>query len=1096
MFKSKISVSFLLSMFLSIVYVQAQDWVKQMQKPNANFYEIKKSFESHWKNRPYARSQGYKQYKRWEYFWEKRVSPTGKFPLAGIKNVEWDKYLKAHPEIKLAKQLRTKSTTGTWTSLGPNSSPGGYQGVGRINCIEFHPTNANLFYVGTPAGGLWRTTNGGSSWTNLTDDLPIIGVSSIVIHPTNSNILYIATGDADGSDTPSVGVMKSTDGGITWSKTGLDWTMQQGRQISVLLMHPTNANTLIAATSEGIYKTTNGGTTWARKATGTYRDLEVKPGTATTWYATGTQNNGNHQVFLSNNTGESWSQVTNLSGKNRIAIAVSANNPNLVAAVTSNASNNGFGGFYTSTNSGSSFSLKYNSRNLLGWSSTGSDSGGQGWYDLTIAVSPTNANVMHVGGVNNWRSTNGGSSWSINNHWSGAPVTVHADKHFLMYHPLQSNTLFECNDGGVYKTTNGGSSWTDLTNGMAHTQFYKIGVSQSDAGYVVAGAQDNGTKLRRGSSWTNIGGGDGMECIIDPLDRNIQYYSIYYGRITRIMNGSTSTISNNVPGRPRGAWVTPYVLDPSNRQTIIIGYQDVFRSNNRGNSWTNISNGQTGTDNLNAIAVAPSSSNTIYAASYTKIYRTTNASSWTDITAGLPSGPRITYIAVSSSDPNTLWVTLSGYTSGQKVFKSINGGSSWTNISGTLPNLPINCVLHDSNTSNESLYIGTDVGIFYRNNTLGDWVSFSNGLPNVVVRELEIQHSSGKLRAGTYGRGLWESDLYSGGGGSGSAPTANFSASATSVLVGQSVTFTDVSSGSPTSRSWSFTGGSPATSTAQNPTVTYNTPGTYAVSLTVSNAQGSDTKTVPSYIVVTQPTCTYCAATGTNTSYEYLKTVQLGSFTNTSNDDNGYGDYTGQAIQVTAGQSYSVTLTPGFTGSSYTEYYRVWIDYNKDCDFNDPGELVFSGSGSSSVSGNITIANVTASTRMRVSIKYQSASGNCGSFTYGEVEDYTINITNTPVAPQAATRPVTELENTAIDVTLFPNPTQDFVGITTQLKSHAKVEMTVRNSQGQPVMSRKVYSTKGALQEQLDVKNLPAGIYLMQISINGKMVTKRFVIGK
>ena len=674
--------------------IYAQDWTKQIQKPNANFNEIKKSFDTYWKDRPYKRGQGYKQYKRWEYFWEKRVLPNGDFPRAGIKQTEWTKYKQAHPELNNQNKKRTTAnTTGSWTAMGPSSSPGGYNGVGRITSVGFDPTNANTFYVGTPAGGLWKTTDGGSKWSNLTDDLPIIGVSSIVVHPTNVNTIYIATGDADGGDTPSLGVMKSTNGGANWVTTGLNWGMSQGEQISVLLIHPATPDILIAATSSGIYKTTNGGTSWTSVKSGTFRDLEFKPGASpATVYATGKQSgDSDHQIFVSNDTGDTWTKKTSFSGVNRVAIAVSVANDAFVAAVASG-DDNGFAGFYTSANSGVSFAetfAKSKGVNLMGWEKDGSDSGGQGWYDLAIAVSPANANEIHVGGVNNWKSTNGGTSWTISSHWSGSGgiTVVHADKHYMTYHPLQTGTLFECNDGGIYKTTDGGTNWTDLTNGIAHTQFYKIGVSQTDADYVVAGAQDNGTKLKSGSSWGNIGGGDGMECIIDPTDKNTQYYSVYYGVVYREKSGvATKNITASLLPK-KGAWVTPYVLDPSDNKTILIGYQDVFRSANQGDNWTNISNGQVGTSNLNAIAVAPTSSNTIYAASYSKIYRTTDASNWTNITSGLSTSGRITYIMVSSTDPNTVWVTFSGYSGGKKVYKSTDGGSNWTNISGSLPNL-------------------------------------------------------------------------------------------------------------------------------------------------------------------------------------------------------------------------------------------------------------------------------------------------------------------------------------------------------------------------------------------------------------------------
>jgi photosystem II stability/assembly factor-like uncharacterized protein len=1016
MSKQRLLIILFIAFLGSISLAQAQDWTQKMQQKNANFYDIQKSFNDHWKDRPYQRSRGYKQFKRWEYFWEKRVLPDGSFPRAGVKQTEWRKYLQTHPELTNGNAHRTTGS-GNWSSLGPTSSLGGYNGVGRINCVSFDPSNVNTFYVGTPAGGVWKTTNGGSTWTNLTDDLPIIGVSSIAIHPSNGNIIYIATGDADGNDTPSIGVMKSTDGGATWNTTGLNWEMSQDRQISVLLIHPTNPDILVAATSIGIYKTTNAGSSWSLSASGFFRDLEFKPNSPSTMYATGRGSNSSHQVFVSTNTGSSWSQSTTFSGKGRVAIAVSAANPNFVAAVTCNTSN-GFGGFYTSTNSGSSFSLKYSSssKNLLGWDINGNDTGGQGWYDLAITVSPTNANLINVGGVNNWQSTDGGSKWTINTMWysTGQVPTVHADKHYLVYHPGQSGTMFECNDGGIYKTTNGGASWTDLTNGMANTQFYKIGVSQTNASYVVAGAQDNGTKLKTSTSWTNIGGGDGMECIIDPTNENIQYYSLYYGQITRRVNGATSKISDNVPGKPQGAWVTPYVLDPSNAQTILIGYKNVYRSTNRGDSWSNISNGQVGSSNLNAIAVAPSSSNTIYAASYRSIYRTTNASSWSNITSNLPlSSNSITYIAVSAADPNTVWVTLSGYASGNKVFKSTNGGSSWTNISGSLPNLPVNCIVEDANANNGSLYIGTDVGIFYRNNTLNDWVSFSNGLPNVVVRELEIQRSSSKLRAGTYGRGLWESDLYNSSSSPNTPSITSFTPSSgdvgTSVTI-QGVNFTGASA-------VKFNGVSATTfNVASANQITATVPSgasTGKISITTSNGTGSS---AINFSIGTGGggSATYCESKANSTDDSRIEKVVFNTINNvsgeTANTQNGgcvsYSDFTSVSTNVIQGQTHSLSVTLGTCGDEYSKVVKVFIDWNGDGDFADAGEEVAASAlmNNGVFTQSITVPSgaTNGTTRMRIVCREKESGDDnstavsntkaCGTYSWGETEDYSIVI--------------------------------------------------------------------------------------------------------
>ncbi|HAS44124.1 MAG TPA: hypothetical protein DCS93_26840 [Microscillaceae bacterium] len=769
---------------MGICELQAQEWTQKMQQPNVKLQDVKKSFDTYWKNRPYEKGKGYKPYKRWEYFWSQRLMPDGSIPPAGMRRIEWNKYLQKHPEVMERRKMRTKENLiGNWVTMGPDSSRGGHYGIGRINCVAFHPTDINTFYAGTPAGGLWRTTNGGNSWSNLTDDLPIIGVSSLVIHPTNPNLIYMATGDGDGRDTYSIGVLKSTDGGATWNNTGLNWTTFRNRGIYKLVMHPDDPNILMVATSVGIYKTSDAGANWTRTQVGYFYDLEFKPGDPTIVYAGGTNGNmlSGNQVFKSSNTGDSWSKRTNFGGRlRRIALAVSPANPEFLA-VLAGAQNNGFGGFYTSTNSGNTFNLIYDSskKNLLGWTDNGSDVGGQAWYDLTLAISPIDADIITVGGISNWRSTDGGASWTVLNYWRNLK-NPHADKHFLAYHPLQTEVMFEGNDGGIYKSLDGGTSWTELTKGMAHTQFYRLGVSQSDPNYIIAGAQDNGIKLKKGpDTWADMpGGGDGVECFIDPNNKEIYYYSLQQGKaITRVKPGDGARISNNLPAGAAGSasWVTPLAMDPGNSSNILYGCAlGLFRSTDQGDTWTSITenhpldttiNGIKVGASVNVFAVAPTQSDIIYAVSGIGIYRTSDANHWVEVTNNLPlygagSRPRVNYIAISPSDPNTVWISLSGYHAGQKVYKTTNGGNSWTNISGTLPNVPVNCITHDDASGNESLYIGTDLGVFYRNNDLGDWQTFDNGLPNTIVNELEIQKSTKKLRAATYGRGVWESDLY------------------------------------------------------------------------------------------------------------------------------------------------------------------------------------------------------------------------------------------------------------------------------------------------------------------------------------------------
>jgi photosystem II stability/assembly factor-like uncharacterized protein len=412
---------------------------------------------------------------------------------------------------------------------------------------------------------------------------------------------------------------------------------------------------------------------------------------------------------------------------------------------------------------------------MLGYYTDGSGgSGGQGWYDWCIAVDPSNVNTVFIGGITTWKSTNGGVNFTANTCWtsyylyniSGVPVT-HADKHALVYQ--NSTTLFEGNDGGIYKTTNSGTSWTDLTNGLIISQVYRIGISKTDNTKILTGLQDNGSKLFKGApnTWQDVYGGDGMECIIDNDNATSYMYVTYVnGEIQRNSNGfstsSTTQISANIPGgQPSGAWVTPYIMHPTNSAILFAGYDKVWKTTDRGNTWTSASQVLSSTQKLRSLAIAPSNTNVMYTAEQTAMWKTTDggATNWSAITLPTTSNA-VTYIAVKNNDPNTVWITYGGF-DGNRVYQSTNGGTSWTNISTGLPNLPaMSIVQYKVATDRDVLFAGTDVGVFVKNGS-NNWQTFSNGLPSVVVTELEIFYggATNKLRAGTYGRGLWETNI-------------------------------------------------------------------------------------------------------------------------------------------------------------------------------------------------------------------------------------------------------------------------------------------------------------------------------------------------
>jgi PKD repeat protein len=833
---------------------------EKVKTETLTFFDYQKAFYDYWapyhvengyyinENGEKVKASGWKQFKRWEEYWEGRVDQvSGEFP----EKTAWDyyqEYLKEYPDA-------SRSTSGDWTSMGPSTTGGGYAGLGRMNCIGFRPGSPNTFYVGSPSGGIWKTTDGGSNWTCLSDDNASLGVSDIVVQSTTyDDIIYIATGDRDASDTYSVGVLKSTDGGTTWNTTGLNWTQNQQRRINRLLCDPNNNYTLYAATTAGLYKTTDGGTNW-NLLTGTgFIDLEFKPGTSSTLYGSTT----NGTIYKSTDSGSSWSLINTIAGGNRTQLAVTYANSSVIYAVSANGSN-ALQGIYKSTDSGSTWSLVYNSLNLLGWACDGSGTSGQGWYDLCIITDPSDANLVFVGGVNTWKSTNGGTSWSISNHWSsscgGSATNVHADKHFLAYQP-NTGVLFECNDGGVYKTSNSGGSWQHIGSGLVTSQMYRLGVGQTADDEVITGLQDNGSKALLNGTWYDVLGGDGMECLIDYTNENTQYGEYYYGNLQRTTN-HWSTSTDITPSGASGAWVTPFCLDPNNHNTIFAGYTEVYKSTNQGSSWTTISTNLTSGNTLRSITVAASNSSYIYTATRYTIWRTTNGgSSWADITGGNFPGNTITYITVKNDDPNTAWVTFSGYNNGNRVYETTNGGSSWTNISTGLPHIPVNCVIQNTqNTTDVELYAATDLGVYVKVGN-ANWAPFMDGLPNVVVRELEIYYDSdpdnSMIRAATYGRGLWESDLYS----FSLAPDADFSADNLTPTIVDTVSFTDLSTNTPVSWLWTFNPSTVTflngtTNTSQNPQVRFDVPGPYDVSLTASNASGSDTEFKAAYINAT-----------------------------------------------------------------------------------------------------------------------------------------------------------------------------------------------------------------------------------------------------
>jgi photosystem II stability/assembly factor-like uncharacterized protein len=751
-------------------YSYSQPWLKNLpadkSKNEYTFFDYQHAFESSFAAHPLERERGegeeekesddgWMQFKRWEYKMQGQINKvTGEFPKKTAQEV-CNEFYKSHGHAR-------SGIASNWTSLGPDFSYGGYAGIGRLNCVAFHPTDLNTYWVGAAAGGLWVTHDNGGSWTCLTDHNGVLAVSDIIVPEDydSSRTIYIATGDREIWDNRSVGVLKSTDEGNTWNATGLTFSVYDNAMVNRLLIDPNDPNVLLAATSWGVYKTEDGGETWDHQLTSTeYIDMEYKPGDFNV--ISGSTKYG--QIYYTDNGGNTWSRPFNDPDARRIELAVSPQQPNLVYALAA-ADDAGLHGIFKSEDYGVTYTQVFyrDSANLLTWAVDGSEGGGQGWYDLCLAASPTNANTLMLGGVNTWRSIDGGSTWTIVSHWSGDQVqAVHADKHNIRYR--YNGDVFECNDGGLYLSRSNGAGWADKSNGIVISEMYKLGVSQTEPGDVITGLQDNGTKSLSGGDWQDVIGGDGMECWIDYTDANVQYGTLYFGALYRTDDHWIGSVDITPYDAGDGAWVTPYAIDPVDPNIIYGGFYDLWQSTDKGASWHSMTSFNS-SSLLQNVMVAPSDNQVLYVADASAIRRTTDlGGAWKNIRFNLPSDlGSIASIAVKHDDPLTVWVALSGF-NGSGVYQYSNTDSTWSNISAGLPPIPVYSVVENKQSESEiQLFAGTELGIYLKKGN-EDWVPYVNGLPNVRIGELEMYYDPkpwlSKLRAATYGRGLWESPV-------------------------------------------------------------------------------------------------------------------------------------------------------------------------------------------------------------------------------------------------------------------------------------------------------------------------------------------------
>jgi hypothetical protein len=733
-------------LFVTLSYSQFNNsapWMKVEENSKKNVEtidELVNSFNKYWETHDrFKKGSGYKPFMRWENHWRNMTNPLGYLITPQEMHDAW--MLKN--QSKLNRTFSPNSLpVSNWQPIGPisNANENSTRARGRVNVVQVDPSNPNTIYMGTPAGGIWKSINSGTSWIPLSDELPQIGVSGIAVDYSNSNTIYIATGDKDASDTYSIGVMKSINGGATWSTTGLSF-FDTNTTAGDLLIHPTNNQILWCATSVGLYKTTNGGTSWNVVQTGNFSQgsIRLKPGDPTTVYAV-----SKNSFYKSTNTGTSFTQITTglPASSGRMIMDVTAAN-NAYVYILSSTNSNGFQGIYRSTNGGTSFTKTSGTTNIL--EST------QAWYDLALAVSSTNENELYTGCLNIWKSVNGGANSSAINSWFNySPSFTHADIHFLGFF---NNKLYCGSDGGIYVSNNSGASFADITGEAQIGQFYKISVAKQTASKIAGGLQDNGGFAYNNDLWRDYHGGDGMDNVINPVDNNMYYGFIYFGNSLYISSNSGGSISSSVsaPSGESGNWVTPLVANNSGE--IFSGFTKLFKLN--GGAWTQQSSGTIGFGNVDYIEVAPSNNDVMFVSNGTELYKSINHG--VDFFQVYSANSDITSIEVNYSDSNIVYLTTGGI-NGQ-VLKSINGGVDFNDITAGVPDIGKNIIVHQGRNTNNPLFLGTSLGVYYLDDSMTAWEPFDTNLPNVSVTDLEINLEDAKLIAATYGRGVWQANI-------------------------------------------------------------------------------------------------------------------------------------------------------------------------------------------------------------------------------------------------------------------------------------------------------------------------------------------------
>ncbi|HWQ35479.1 MAG TPA: Ig-like domain-containing protein [Blastocatellia bacterium] len=723
-------------------------------------------------------------------------------------------------QAEISEAAEQQDALGAWTPLGPGNIGG------RTRAVVINPQNPNVMFAAGVTGGIWKTTNAGQSWTPLSDLLPNITISALAMDQKNPEVIYAGTGEGVTGDFRGAGIFKTADGGATW--TQLPGTAETDFYfVNDLVISPANSQNLYAGTHTGVWRSTDGGANWTKvlpvTATGGCLDLVMRTDQATDYIFASCGTFQQATVYRNTDAAGAgtWDQVHSESGMGRTSLAIAPSNQNIIYAASASYSSgtyrHGLHAVFRSTSGGAAGTWTAQVRNsdliklntalfsntwIAFWTECGVGPGGfssQGWYDNTLAVDPADSDRVWVGGIDLFRSDDGGRNWGLASHWWAngtisalAQQYAHADQHTIVFHPQydgsSNKTMFVGSDGGIFRTDDaraatakgttaacspGNSSviWKPLNSNYGVTQFYHGAVYPDGKSYF-GGTQDNGT-LRGADAtgingWKEILGGDGGYVAVDPGNPQTLYAESTFLSLRKSLDGGASFSSVRF-GIAESVFnfnfIAPFAMDPSDPQRLWIGGSRMWRTSNGAANWTpaSVTLNLAGFELMSAVAVAPTDSNYVLAASdFGYIYRTDRALTAEATTVWDEVRPRtgyVSWLAFDPTNPNIAYATYSNF--GDKhVWRSIDAGATWTAIDGTLPDLPVHCIVIDPNNT-ARLYIGTDLGVFVTTDGGANWMVENSGFANVVTEALAINTVGGvtNLYAFTHGRGVWRVTL-------------------------------------------------------------------------------------------------------------------------------------------------------------------------------------------------------------------------------------------------------------------------------------------------------------------------------------------------